>query len=175
MKPWTLREKKRPSRHFFSSIDNGFCQWSTFVTNFSVAKVLSCSYVPSTAMLFAGEKPWQPSADWKSGYSMSFLANSLSPLLFQASFHCYVKSFPIFGPYGTNEREETQEKDLAGQPPACNSNHQHHVFGNKLHIHRHRKMEWTNERRKESQLSSSGQENQERTSRTLRIFITRRI
>ena len=148
MKPWTLREKKRPSRHFFSSIDNGICQWSTFVTNFSVAKVLSCSYVPSTAMLFAGEKPRQPSTDWKSGYSMSFLANSLSPLLFQASFHCYVKSYPEVEPNGWNKREK-DNKQGNGSPTICHKQTEY-VFRDRLHIHRHQQVERTDERREKS-------------------------
>ena len=88
---------------------------------------------------------------------------------------CFVKSFPIVGLVETNKRERKNTKDSAAQPTANNSNHQHHVFGNRLHVHRHREMERTDERRKESQLSPSGQENQERTPETLCQSLTRRI
>lgn len=73
----------------------------------------------------------------------------------------------------TKGKERIRRIRQSNQLP--NLNRQHHVFGNRLHVHRHRKMERTDERREESQLSPSGQENQERIAQTLHRPVTRRL
>ncbi len=80
-----MREKKRGwPLYFWQNVSRCF----KFGTDFSFAKLQSCSDTPITAVLFVTEKCLAAFLRLKSGCSRHFLSNYLSFSLKQDYFHC---------------------------------------------------------------------------------------